>query len=105
MTDIVVWLSCYVYIFAILTYLTTVNQCLTMFFSIKHVSLERSPLDEAKPLNKWKSQKCQRLTHFFNKSLYIHNKFFIEKWVNRHHFFIDEKNLRKSGLRGGFLSA
>ena len=32
MTDIVVWLSCYVYFFAILTYLTTVNQCLTMFF-------------------------------------------------------------------------
>ena len=32
MTDIVVWLSCYVYFFAILTYLTMVNQCLTMFF-------------------------------------------------------------------------
>ena len=35
MRDVAVWLSCYVYIFAILTYLTTVNQCLTMFFSQK----------------------------------------------------------------------
>ena len=70
--------------------------------------MERSPLDEAKKriksLNKWKCQKCQRLTHLFNKYLYIHNKSFIEKWVNRHHFFIDEKNLQKFGLRGGFLS-
>ena len=108
MTDIVVCLSCYVYIFAILTYLTTVNQCLTMVFSIEYVSLERSPLDEAKKsikaLNKWKCQKCQRLTHFFNKQLYIHTKFLIEKWVNRHHFLIDEKNLQKFGLREGFLS-
>ena len=32
MTDVIVWLSCYVYIFAIWTYLTTVNQCLTIFF-------------------------------------------------------------------------
>ena len=32
MTDAVVWLSCYVYIFAIWTYLTTVYQCLTIFF-------------------------------------------------------------------------
>ena len=32
MRDVVVWLSCYVYIFAILTYLTSGNQCLTMFF-------------------------------------------------------------------------
>ena len=72
------------------------------------MSLKRSPLDEVqksiKPLNKWKCQKCQWLTHFFNKELYIHNKFFIEKWVNRHHFLIDEKNLEKFGLRGGFLS-
>ena len=30
MKDIVVWLGCYVYIFAILTYFTKVNQCLTM---------------------------------------------------------------------------
>ena len=32
MRDAVVWLSYCVYIFAILTYLTTVNQCLTMHF-------------------------------------------------------------------------
>ena len=30
--DVVVWLSYCVYIFAILTYLNTVNQCLTMHF-------------------------------------------------------------------------
>ena len=56
MRDVAVWLSCYVYLFAILTYLTTVNQCLTMFFSKNYVSLERSPLDEVqksiKPLKK-----------------------------------------------------
>ena len=56
MTDLVVWLSCYVFNFAISTELTTINQCLTIFFSKNHVSLERSPLDEAKknikPLNK-----------------------------------------------------
>ena len=28
----------------------------------------------------------------------------MEKWVNRHHFLIDEKNLQKFGLREGFLS-
>ena len=33
MNDAVVWLSCYPYIFAILTYFTTTNQCLTMSFS------------------------------------------------------------------------
>ena len=32
MGDVAVWLSCYIYIFAVLTQLTTVNQCLTMFF-------------------------------------------------------------------------
>ena len=48
MTNVAVWLSCYVYIFAILSYLTTVNQCLTVFFSKNYVSLEISPLDEAK---------------------------------------------------------
>ena len=32
MTDAAVWLSCYVYIIAISTYLTTVNQCLTISF-------------------------------------------------------------------------
>ena len=48
MTNIAIWLSCYVYIFAILLYLTTVNQCLTIFFFINYMSLEMSPLDEAK---------------------------------------------------------
>ena len=31
MTDFEVWLSCYIYIFAILTYLTTVNQCVLLY--------------------------------------------------------------------------
>ena len=35
MTDAIVWLSCYVYIFAISTYLTTTNACLTIPFSKK----------------------------------------------------------------------
>ena len=48
MTNIAIWLSCYVYIFAILLYLTTVNQCLTIFFFKNYMSLERSPLDETK---------------------------------------------------------
>ena len=38
MTDAAVWLSCYVCIFAILTYLTMFNQCLTIFFSKNYVS-------------------------------------------------------------------
>ena len=47
--NVAVWLSCYVYIFAILSYLTMVNQCLTfLFFSKNYVSLQRSPLDKAK---------------------------------------------------------
>ena len=46
----------YIYIFAILSCLTTINQCLTTFFSRKYVSVERSPLDEAKKAsNYWKS--------------------------------------------------
>ena len=64
-------ICCYVYIFAILTYVTTVNQCLTIFFSKSYVSLERSTSDEVKksikPLKKWECQKCQRLIHFFSK--------------------------------------
>ena len=39
-----------------------------------------------------------------DKQLYLHNKFVIEKWVNRHHFFTDEKNLQKFGLARGFIS-
>ena len=48
MTDLAVWLSCCAYIFAILTYLTMVKQCLTIYFFPTIVSLERSPLDEVK---------------------------------------------------------
>ena len=45
MTDVVVWLGCYVYIFAIWTYLTTINQCLRIFFFkklyvIREISIE-----------------------------------------------------------------
>ena len=68
------------------------------------MSLERSPLDEAetsiKPLKKMKCKKCQLLTHFFNKQLYIDNKFVIEKWVNRPHISINEKNLQNLGEKG-----
>ena len=35
MIDAGVWFRCYAYIFAILTYLTIRNQCLTIFFSQK----------------------------------------------------------------------
>ena len=34
----------------------------------------------------------------------MHNKFVIEKWVNRHHFFIYEKNLQKFGLTAEVIS-
>ena len=36
--------------------------------------------------------------------LYIHNKFVIEKWVNYHHFFIDEKHLQKFDQTGEVIS-
>ena len=51
-----------------------------------------------------KVSKYQRLTHFFNKQLYIHNKFVTKSWVNRRHFFIDDKNLQKYGLTAMVLS-
>ena len=55
-TNVAVWIGCDVYVFAILSYRTTVNQCLTILFSKNYVSLERSPLDEAKTWsNRWKS--------------------------------------------------
>ena len=34
----------------------------------------------------------------------MHNKFVIEKWVNRRHFYIDEKNQQKFGLTGELIS-
>ena len=37
--------------------------------------------------------------------MYTHNKFIIEKWVNRRYFFIDEKNLQNLGLTGQLISA
>ena len=45
---VAVCLSCYVYIFAILSNLATVKQSSTIFFSKNYVSLERPPLDKAK---------------------------------------------------------
>ena len=48
MTDVAVWLSCYVYIFAIWTYLTTANQSLTIFFLKNNMSLLRSTVDDLK---------------------------------------------------------
>ena len=45
MTNVAVWLTCYVDIFAILSYLATVKQYLKIFFSENYVSLERAPLD------------------------------------------------------------
>ena len=57
-----------------------------------------------RPLKKWKCQKCQRLTHFLTSNyIHLHNKFVIEKWVNRRHFFIDEKNLQKFSLTGEYI--
>ena len=71
MRNVAIWLSCYVYIFAILTYLTTVNQCLAIFFSKNYTSWEISLLEEAKKgiktLEKEKRKKWQKLTPFFNK--------------------------------------
>ena len=97
MTDVAVWLSCYVYTFDISTYLTTVNQCLNIFFPKNYVSLKRSPLYEdvksMKPLKEKKCKKWQRLSHFFNKYFYIYTKYITETWVNRRYFFIDKKNL------------
>ena len=37
--------------------------------------------------------------------MYTHNKFIIEKWVNRRYFFIDEKKLQKLGLTRQLISA
>ena len=70
--------------------------------------MERYTLNEAKKsiklLRKWQCQKRQRLTHFFNKQLYIHKKFVIKNWLNHHVFFIGEKNLQKCGLTAEVIS-
>ena len=61
MTDVAVWLSCYVYTFDISTYLTTVNQCLNIFFSKNYVSLKRSPLyEDVKSMKPLKEKKCKK---------------------------------------------
>ena len=79
------------------TYFCYLN-LLTIFFSQNYVSLERSPLDKEekciKPLKKWKCQKCQWLTHFFNKQLCMYNKFVLKKWVNHHHFLLMRKTCK-----------
>ena len=103
MTDVVVWLSCYVYIFAIWTYLTTVRQRLTIFFLKKnYISRGRSPQDDfkknCKTIKKVEKTKIPTVNPLFNKLLYIHDKFVIGKWVNRCHFLIDEKKLQKFDL-------
>ena len=63
-------------------YLTTVKQCLPLK---NYVSFEKSPLDEVKKnikiLKKWKCQKCQRLTHFFNNRHKYIKKFVKEQWL------------------------
>ena len=101
-------LSCYVYIFAISIYLTRVKQCLTIFFFQKlwvigkisiRWSEKRHQTNEKVEI--WKKPTVNPL---FNKYLFIHNKFLNEKWVNRRHFFIDEKNLQKLGVTGELLS-
>ena len=42
--------------------------------------------------------KMSTVNSLFKQVLYIHNKFVTKKWVNRRHFFIDEKNLQKFGM-------
>ena len=58
MTNVAVWLSCCVYILAVLSYLTTLSQCLTIFFFENYVPLKRSPLAQAqkKTSNHWESR-------------------------------------------------
>ena len=77
------WLTVVHFVLIIVSnYLTTVKQCSTIFLSQKLYVIGKIPLDEAetsiKLLKKLKCQKCQRLTHFLKKYLYIHNKFVIE---------------------------
>ena len=70
MLDTGAWLKGYAYTFAILTYLTTVNQYVTIYFS-KRQSVMGTFLNEVnktiKLLKLFKRQKYQRLTHFFIK--------------------------------------
>ena len=89
------WLSCYAYIFAISTYLTMVNQCVTIFFPKRVIRCSKKKYQTIEKV------KCQKSP---TKLLYIHNKLVIEKWVNHCHFFVDEKNLQKFGMTGELIS-
>ena len=75
MINLGVWLSCYVYVFAIWAYLTTVNQCWTIFFSKDFVWLERCSLDEAKnstkPFEKVELSKMPKVNSLFLTNSYI----------------------------------
>lgn len=79
MINVGVWLSCYVYFFAIWAYLTTVNQWWAMFFSKDFVWLERCSLDEAKnstkPFEKVELSKIPMVNSLFltNSYVYIRN--------------------------------
>ena len=42
--------------------------------------------------------------HTVNQLFCIHNQFITEKWVNRPHFYIDDKNLQKLGLTRELIS-
>ena len=79
MTNFVIWLSCEVYIFAIWTYLTTVNQCLTIFFSqkfcvIRKISIRWSE-KKHKPIEKVEMSKIPTVNPRFltNNFIYIIN--------------------------------
>ena len=70
-TNVALWLSCYVYNFAILSYLTTVNQCLTIFFVQKlyvigNISIRWSE-NKQKTVEKVDILKTPTVNHFFNK--------------------------------------
>ena len=69
MKDAVIWLSCYGYIFTILSYLTMVNQCLIIFFSPKlcvvgKIFIRRSE-KKLKTIKKVNKSKMQTVNPFF----------------------------------------
>ena len=49
-------------------------------------------------------EKVEMLKILTVNPLFIHTKFVTKKWVNRRHFFIDEKNLQICGLTAQVLS-
>ena len=48
--------------------------------------------------------KMPMVNPLFKQIIVLHNTIFKEKWVNRRHFFLDEKNLQKLGLTGEPIS-